>query len=65
MDCFARNSGLRAALHPDTDDLLFDIVINGLARGRIAARRPRSHCAAERRDPSLLPLRFGAHFSLE
>jgi hypothetical protein len=36
-----------------------------VARGRIAARRPRSHCAAERRDPSLLPLRFGAHFSLE
>jgi hypothetical protein len=27
MECFARNSALRAALDPATDDLLFDIVI--------------------------------------
>jgi len=40
MGCFARNSALRAALDPATDDLLFDIVINDLACGRIAAR----HC---------------------
>src|SRR5690348_5155407 len=38
MGCFARNSTLRAALDPATDDLLFDIVIN--RRGARAHRRP-------------------------
>ena len=47
--CFARNGVLRAALDPDTDHLLFDIVITDGARGRIAARQPRSDCASERR----------------
>src|SRR5690348_2345516 len=38
MECFARNSALRAALDPATDDLLFDIVINQC--GARAHRRP-------------------------
>jgi len=65
MWCFARNSALRAAPDPDTDDPLFDIVINGSTRGRNAAREAPTHCAAERRHLLLLPLRVWAHFGLE
>ena len=58
MGCFARNSALRAALDPATDGLLFDIVINDLARGRIAARQPRTHCAPAHRHLSLVWVDF-------
>ena len=53
MDCFARNSALRAALDPATDNLLFDIVINPC--GARAHRRPRTYCAPAHRHLSLLP----------
>jgi hypothetical protein len=52
MDCFARNSALRAALDPATDDLLFDIVINQCGA--------RTHC----RPPAPHPLHAGGPSSL-
>jgi hypothetical protein len=56
MDCFARNSALRAALDPATDDLLFDNCNQAMWRaGRIAARQPRIHCASAHRHLSLVP----------
>jgi hypothetical protein len=53
MGCFARNSALRAALHPATDDLLFDIVINrcGVRAGR---RPPAAPIARAHRHLSLV-----------
>src|SRR5690242_13812279 len=50
MDCFARNSTLRAAFDPATDDLLFDIVINRL--GVQAHRRPPAAHPLRARAPS-------------
>ena len=55
MDCFARNSALRAALDPVTDDLLFDIVINPCGVRAHRARQPRTHCAPAHRHLSPLP----------
>jgi hypothetical protein len=51
-DCFARNSALRAALDPATDDLLFDIVINPCG------------VRAHRRPPAAHPLRAPTPSSL-
>ena len=50
MGCFARNSALRAALDPATDDLLFDIVINRC--GARAHRRPPAAYLLRVRAPS-------------
>jgi hypothetical protein len=50
MECFARNSALRAALDPATDDLLFDIVINQC--GARAHRRPPAAHPLRARAPS-------------
>ena len=51
MGCFARNSALRAAFDPATDDLLFDIVIN--RRGVQAHRRPPAAHPLRARAPSI------------
>ena len=51
IECFARNSELRAALHPATHDLLFDIVIKRCGAGVSppaglpSLKRSRSGCA--------------------
>src|SRR5690348_239964 len=45
MGCFARNSALRAALDPATDDLLLDIVINRCGALAHRRRQPRTRCA--------------------
>jgi len=63
MGCFARNSALRAAVDPDTDELLFDIVINRC--GTRAHRRPpaclrRSEAASASRRQAAHPLRSRA-----
>jgi len=56
--CFARNSALRAALDPATDDLLFDIVINPC--GVRAHRRPPAAYPLRARAPSCAAA-AGAH----
>ena len=50
MGCFARNSALRVALDPATDDLLFDIVISPC--GARAHRRPPAAHLLRARAPS-------------
>jgi hypothetical protein len=58
MGCFARNSALSEAVDPDTDDLLFDIVIYRC--GARADRRPLATQPLRIRSP--LPVRILAHF---